>query len=99
MIELIMDHVSEFGDHRVREDDRWDGQFKQHLEKYGIKPILARVMHPQTNGKLEKWFDAYRRFRSEFSSFGEFIEGYNDKGLDFDKLETPKTGFHEENAS
>ncbi|MDD1752492.1 MAG: hypothetical protein LUQ38_05315 [Methanotrichaceae archaeon] len=60
MRELIMDHGSEFGAHRVPENGKWEGQFKTHLEKHGIKPILARVKHPQTNGKLEKWFDAYR---------------------------------------
>jgi len=43
-----MDHGSEFGAHK------WEGQFKTHLEEHGIKPILARVKHPQTNGKLEK---------------------------------------------
>ena len=51
--ELIMDHGSEFGAHRVPENGKWEGQFKTHLEKHGIKPILARVKHPQTNGKLE----------------------------------------------
>jgi transposase InsO family protein len=35
--------------------------FKIHLEKHGIKPILARIKHPQTNGKLEKWFDMYKK--------------------------------------
>ncbi len=27
----------------------------RHIVNLGIKPILARVKHPQTNGKLEKW--------------------------------------------
>jgi hypothetical protein len=30
------------------------------------------VHNPQTNGKLEKWFDTYQRFRGEFESFEEF---------------------------
>jgi hypothetical protein len=34
---------------------------ENYLEKHGIKPILAKVKHSQTNGKLEKWFDTYRR--------------------------------------
>jgi transposase len=40
MRELIMDHGSEFGAHRVHEDGSWNGSFKKHLNKYGIKPIL-----------------------------------------------------------
>jgi hypothetical protein len=53
--ELIMDHGSEFGAHRIHEDGTWNSEFKEHMEKYGIKPILARVKHPLTNGKLERW--------------------------------------------
>jgi putative transposase len=73
MRELIMDHGSEFGAHRVHEDGAWNGGFKQHLEKYSIKPILGSVAHPQTNGKLERFFQEYKRHRSVFSSIDEFI--------------------------
>jgi len=94
--ELIMDHGSEFGAHRINEKGEWDSEFKQHLLKYGIKPILARVKHPQTNGKIEKWFDNYRRFRADFSTFEEFIDWYNNRphgSLNFEELETPEQAF------
>jgi putative transposase len=58
-----------------------NGEFKQHLLKYEIKPILARVKHPQTNDKIEKWFHTYERFRNDFSSFDEFIEWYNNLSI------------------
>jgi transposase InsO family protein len=58
MREPIMDHGSEFGATEFLKMANV-GQFKTHLEKHGIKPILARVKYPQTNGKLEKWFDMY----------------------------------------
>ena len=96
MRELIMDHGSEFGAHRIDEDGNWNGIFKQHLEKYSIKPILARVNHPQTNGKLERWFQEYERHRSAFNSFDMFIEWYNNRphgSLDFERLETPEQAF------
>ena len=96
MRELIMDHGSEFGAHRIDENGEWDGEFKQHILKYGIKPILAGVKHPQTNGKLEKFFDAYQRFRKFFPTFDDFIEWYNNRphgSLDFDELETPEQAF------
>ena len=54
--ELIFDRADAFGAHRVHENGNWDGTFKQHLEKYGIDPILVRVKHPQTNWKLERIF-------------------------------------------
>ena len=72
MRELIMDHGAEFGAHRVHEDGKWDSDFKKHIERHGIKPILAKVKHPQTNGKLERWFGEYQRHRLAFSSFEVF---------------------------
>jgi transposase InsO family protein len=94
--ELIMDHGSEFGAHRLDEKGEWDSEFKQHILKYEIRPILARVNHPQTNGKIEKWFHTYQRFRKDFSSFEEFVDWYNNRphgSLNFSKLETPEQAF------
>ena len=94
--ELIMDHGSEFGAHRRDENGEWDSEFKRHLEELSIRPILARVKHPQTNGKIEKWFDNYRRFRSDFTSLEDYINWYNNRphgSLDFNTLETPSMAF------
>ena len=96
MRELIMDHGSEFGAHRIHDDGSWNSDFKDHLEKYGIKPILARVKHPQTNGKLERFYQEYKRHRSAFSSFEGFISWYNERphgSLDLERLETPEMAF------
>jgi putative transposase len=96
MRELIFDHGSAFGAHRVHENGDWDGDFKQHLEKYGIKPILIGVKHPQTIGKLERFFGEYKRHRHAFSSFEEFIEWYNNRphgSLEFERFETPEKAF------
>jgi len=94
--ELIMDHGSEFGAHRRDENGCWDSEFKKYLEIGGLHPILARVKHPQTNGKVEKWFDAYDRFRYVFTSLDEFIIWYNNRphgSLDFENLESPELAF------
>ena len=94
--ELILDHGSEFGAHRIHEDGSRRSEFKDHLEKYGIKPILARVNHPQTNGKLERFFSEYVKHRPFFPSFDEFITWYNDRphgSLNFQSLETPEEAF------
>ncbi|AAM03804.1 integrase [Methanosarcina acetivorans C2A] len=94
--ELIMDHGSEFGAHRINKDGSWDSDFKRCIEELGIKPILARVRHPQTNGKIEKWFDTYQRFRGEFESFEEFVQWYNKRphgALKLEQLESPQEAF------
>ena len=96
MRELIMDHGAEFGAHRRDEKGEWDSEFKQHIVSLGIKPILARVKHPQTNGKIEKWFGTYRRFRKFFVTFDEFVDWYNNRphgSLNFEELETPEQAF------
>lgn len=96
MRELIMDRGSEFGAHRTDEKGDWDGEFKRHLDSLGIKAIRIRRQHPQTNGKIEKWFDCYRLHRHIFNTFDEFAEWYNNRphgSLDFEHLETPEEAF------
>jgi transposase InsO family protein len=95
MRELMMDHGSEFGAHRVHEDGSWNGSFK-HLEKHGIRPILGRVAHPQTNWKLKRFFREYKRHRPDFFSIDEFMTWYNNRphgSLEFERLETPDKAF------
>jgi len=47
-------------------------------EEQGIKHILGRVHHPQTYGKIERWFGTYKQeFDERFSSLNEFIDYYN----------------------
>jgi putative transposase len=53
---------------------------------------------------MEGWkrFDVYRRFRLDFDSLNAFLDWYNDRPhgrLNFDKIETIRSGVHEENAS
>ena len=96
MRELIMDRGSEFGAHLTDEKGDWDGEFKRFLVDLGILPIRIRRQHPQSNGKIEKWFDCYRLHRHIFQSFDEFVEWYNNRphgSLDFEHLETPEQAF------
>ena len=97
--ELIMDHGSACGAHRTDELGDWDGEFKRFIEGYGIKPIRIRVNHPQSNGKIEKWFDVYEKYRWEFSTFDEFVHWYNcirpHESLDPNGLKTPEEAFWE----
>ena len=94
--ELILDHGSEFGAHKINEDGSWNSEFKRHVEALGIKLILAAVRHPQTNGKVEKWSHTYKRFRGEFETFDEFVKWYNRRphgALELEELESPEDAF------
>lgn len=58
------------------------GSFTLFCEEQGIKHILARVHHPQTNGKIERWFGTYKQeYDERFSCLNEFIEYYNKERL------------------
>ena len=74
-----------------------DSKFREFLEKKGIKQILCRIKHPQSNGKVEKWFDIYRLHRNAFKTKKEFLYWYNEvrphRSLKFEELETPQQAF------
>ena len=74
-----------------------DSRFKAFLLQKGIKQILCRVKHPQSNGKVERWFECYDRHRSTFETKEEFVRWYNEmrphRALNFEVLETPAQAF------
>lgn len=90
--QCISDHGSQF----ISNVDG-DSRFKDFLEKNDIKQILCRVKHPQSNGKVERWFECYDRHRSAFQTKEEFVQWYNDlrphRSLNFEALETPAQAF------
>jgi putative transposase len=72
-------------------------RFQEFLAKQGIQHIKTRVKHPQSNGKIEKWFGCYDRHRKAFETREKFLHWYNDlrphRSLNFDELETPSQAF------
>ena len=74
-----------------------DGRFAQFLRLRGIRQILCKVKHPQSNGKIERWFETYKRHRHAFRTREEFLVWYNEirphRALKFDILETPEQAF------
>ena len=97
--ELIIDNGSNYGAHRTDEKGEWESDFKRIVEKYGTKIIRTSIKHPQTNGKIEKWFDLYDKYRNEFESLEDFIYWYNNErpheslGWKHNNLETPEDAF------
>ncbi len=91
--QCISDHGSTFTSNFADAKSK----FKEYLKSKGIKPILCRIRHPRSNGKIEKWFQAYDRHREAYKTAEEFLFWYNDlkphKALNFDKLETPSEAF------
>jgi putative transposase len=54
------------------------GIFEDFCKSRGIRHILGRVHHPQTNGKIERWFGTYKQeFNPERNTLISFIDYYN----------------------
>ena len=86
--------------------EKYDGggkgrnDFQLFLEANGIQHILARVNHPQTCGKIERFFGEVKtrinRWK-DFATVDEVVQWHNElkphMSLDFDNLETPVQAF------
>lgn len=58
------------------------GPFEEFCKTKQIKHILGRVHHPQTNGKIERWFGTYKiEFQPQRWTLDQFIKIYNEKRL------------------
>ena len=97
--EIITDHGSQFFANTRDFQGNANHAFEQFCKEKGINHILARVKHPQTNGKIERWFGTYKQFRGKYPTFEEFILWYNEirphQSLDDEngKMRTPKEAF------
>ena len=91
--QCISDHGSQFTKTLAGKNSR----FAEYLKSRDIKQILCRIKHPQSNGKIEKWFHTYKIHRDSFDSKEEFIHWYNEvrphRSLRFEELETPQKAF------
>lgn len=70
--QCITDHGTQFC---KGADDK--ARFPASLEKHGIKHILCRIKHPQSNGKSEKFNHLYKIHRHRYKTKEEFINWYN----------------------
>ena len=96
--QVITDRGTQFYANKKDKNDESESRFEAFLIENEIKHIKARVKHPQTNGKVEKWFDLYEKFRSEFETFADFVKWYNTirfhESLDQKRfLQTPENAF------
>jgi putative transposase len=93
----IMQCINDHGTQFIKTLSEENSRFVEYLKSKGIKQILCRIKHPQSNGKIEKWFDIYVRHRNAFKTKEEFLYWYNEvrphRALNFDILETPQQAF------
>ena len=91
--QCISDHGSTFTSNFENAKSR----FREYLLSKNIKQILCRIRYPRSNGKIEKWFQAYDRNRQAYKTIEDFLYWYNDlkphKALNFEELETPSQAF------
>lgn len=91
--QLITDHGSQFC-----KDENQNYRFRNEIQAKGTELILARVKHPQTNGKQEKFHHTFDRLLRYFGNAEKAVEYYNFKrphtSLEKDgKLVTPYEAF------
>ena len=94
--EIITDHGTQFCANKFDKEGNAEHSFELFLHKEGIKHIKCRYKHPQSNGKIERWFQEYIRNRHEFQSFKEFIDWYNNRphgSLELKWAECPNEAF------
>lgn len=68
-----------YANKKTSEGEKAWTEFELFLSKNNIKHIPSRRHHPQTNGKLEKWFSTYEQNRLKFKFFNEFRKWYNNR--------------------
>jgi putative transposase len=100
-LEILTDRGSQFYANEGERKEKGVSQFEQYLADHGIKHILCRVNHPQTNGKLERFYgvleDKMIR-RAQIATVPEYVHWHNEikphMSLDWENLETPIQAFH-----
>ena len=94
---ILTDRGSQF--YAVECDERLKGitVFEKYLIEHEIRQILGRVQHPQTNGKIERFYRTVEEKIHRFKSLNELIRWYNVKrphmSLNLKILETPYQAF------
>jgi putative transposase len=99
--QLVSDHGVQFTS-IARETcaDPCDNKFQKFLKENNIQHIKAKIKHPQTNGKLERWWQTNKFLCNHFGSLKKGIKYYNERrphmSLNTDvALITPMQAFNE----
>ena len=85
--EILTDNGTQFVSARNREQAHH--KFGEFLVHHNIKHIPTRIKHPQTNGKIERFFGEVERRSAKFGSVDKIVHWHNvikpHMSLDFDE--------------
>jgi len=90
------DRGSQFYPNKRDKNGRADSVYQNYLRSKGIKHVASKRNNPQTNGKIERWFQEYLKHRDKFETMNEFKDWYNNRihgALRLDWGETPNEAF------
>jgi putative transposase len=94
--EANTDRGTQFYPNKKNRKGEANHKFLEYLDSKGIKHIPSRVNNPQTNGKMERWFQEYKKHRNKFKSSEAFRKWFNNRihgGLRYNRGETPQKAF------
>ena len=81
---ILSDKGSQFySNTKMKNGKRAISHFEKELTKLGIDLWTSRRNHPQTNGKMEKWFDTLKKRmkRHPKESLQEIVKWYNERRI------------------
>jgi putative transposase len=85
--EILTDHGTQFVS--AWDQDLSHHSFKEFLNQHDVKHIVARVKHPQTNGKIERFYGEVERRIKKSGSIDEIVHWHNvikpHMSLDYDE--------------
>ncbi len=64
--QILTDHGSQFYANEKKNSERGVAVFENKLIELGIKQVMARIKHPQTNGKLERFHSEIEQHLKSF---------------------------------
>ena len=91
---ILTDRGTQFYATESEEKEKGLTEFEKHLISNDIRQILGRVQHPQTNGKIERFFRTVEEKLPRFNNnIDSLMEWYNMRrphmSLNLDVIETP----------
>ncbi len=96
---ILSDKGSQFyANIKTKSGEKGISQFEDEVKALGIEFWTSRRNHPQTNGKMEKWFDTMKKRKKKHPEeyFHDFIKWYNEKRIHHAlEYKTPEEVYHE----
>ena len=79
---LNSDRGTQFIANKFDKKGKANHKFQENLKNLGIEFVPSRRRHPQTNGKMEKFFDILdKEFDERFETIDDFFRWYNSERL------------------